>query len=181
MKKEKERKKAEEAAKKAKKKAEEAAKKRKLEEEKARKAKAERERKAKEEKERKAKEARERKARQEQEKLLQEQLAAEQAARRSARRKVVLTEAEKYKALIQAKFEQYFISDESTMRNKTCRVNISIAFNGLVTRVRSMGGDKIVCDAAERAAYKAGSMPVPKDRDVYEEIKDVTFVVQPEF
>lgn len=167
-----------------KKKADEAAalatKKRKAEEAKAKKAKEERERKLREaklEKERKEKEA---KQRAEQERLMAEQLAQEQTERRAARRTQVMGEVQKYTALITQKIQQNLIVDES-FKGKVCRLNVRLAFNGLVTSVKILSGDKLLCQAAQRAVFKAETLPVSKEADIYNELKDINLTVEPEF
>ncbi|WP_105200493.1 MULTISPECIES: cell envelope integrity protein TolA [unclassified Pseudoalteromonas] len=161
---------------KAEKAAKAAAEKRRKEEEAARKAEEERKRKEAEAK-RKAEEARQ-KALQEQ--MLQEQMAAEQAVRAKARRQQVLSEVDKYRALIGQRIQQNLLLDDS-FRGKECRLNIKLAFNGLVTSVNSLGGDRQVCEAAVRAVRRADTLPVSKDRDVFEELKNINLTVKPEF
>ena len=142
---------------------------------------AERKRKEKAEKERKEKERREREAKEKalQEKMLQEQLAAEQARRNKARQKVVMTEVQKYKALISSKIQQNLILDEK-MKGKSCRINIKLASSGLVLSVKVLSGDAYTCKAAERAVLKATTLPVSKEPDVLEQMKDINLTVEPE-
>ncbi len=160
---EQERKKAEEAAKAA-----EA--KRKAEQEALAKAQAERER-----------QAREQRERAEQERMLQEQLAAEAEARRRARAQQAVTEVQRYTAMISDAITRNLIKDESTMRGRSCRVNIRLATNGFVTSVNVISGDRVVCDAAVRAVNRAGTLPMSQDPDVYNQLKDITLTVAPEF
>lgn len=150
------------------------AEKRAKQEEAARKAKAERERK---ERERKAREAAERA---EQERMMQEQMAAEQAAREAAYRKQVLSEVDKFKALITQRIDQSIIKDQS-MKGKSCKVNIRLAFNGLVTSVKILSGDSRVCQATEAGIYKAGKLPVSEDPTVFAELKNINITFIPEF
>ncbi|RZD23058.1 cell envelope integrity protein TolA [Pseudoalteromonas sp. MEBiC 03485] len=160
-----------------------AAEKRKAEEDALKKAEAERKRKAAEaEAERKRKEAEAERKRQQalQEQMLQEQLAAEQAARNKIRQQQVLSEVDKYKALIMARIQQTLLIDEK-MKNKQCRVNIRLGFNGLVTQVKSLGGDKLVCEAALRAVRMADTLPVSPDKDVFEQLKNINLTIKPEF
>ena len=103
--------------------------------------------------------------------MLQEQLAAEQAARNEVRQQQVLGEVEKYKALIMARIQQNFLKDED--EGKECRLNIRLGFNGLVTQVKSLGGDTLVCEAAMRAVRMADTLPVSPDRDVFEQLKNI--------
>ncbi|ATC95190.1 colicin import membrane protein [Pseudoalteromonas tunicata] len=131
-------------------------------------------------KEAEAKAEAERKRRQAQEEqMLQEQLAQEQAARNRAKRQQVLTEVEKYQAMIQARIQQNLLQDEK-MKGKQCKVNIKLAFNGLVTQVESLGGDKLVCEAVIRAIRMAETLPVSKDKDVFEQLKNINLTFKPE-
>ena len=156
-----------------------AADKRKAEEEALKKAAAERKRQEQEAKERaEAAEQARQKALQEQ--MLQEQLANEQAARNKIRQQQVGTEVDKYKALIMARIQQNLLIDEK-MKNQQCRVNIRLGFNGLVTQVKSLGGDKLVCEAALRAIRMADTLPVSKDKDVFEQLKNINLTIKPQF
>jgi len=160
---EQERKKAEEAAKAA-----EA--KRKAEQEALAKAQAERER-----------QAREQRERAEQERMLQEQMAAEADARRRARAQQAVTEVQRYTAMISDAITRNLIKDESTMRGRSCRLNLRLASNGFVTSVSVVNGDRAVCDAAVRAVNRAGTFPMSQDPDVYNQLKDINLTVAPEF
>ena len=82
--------------------------------------------------------------------MMQEQLAAEAAARSRAKQAQVLSEVEKYTALITAKIQQNLLLDDN-MKGKECRLNLRLAFNGLVTQVEALSGDKQVCEATIRA------------------------------
>jgi colicin import membrane protein len=166
-----EQKKADDASKKAaeaKKQAEQLAKQRKLEEEKLKKA---------EQKRKADAEAARQKALAEQ--MMQEQLAAEAAARNRAKQAQVLSEVEKYTALITAKIQQNLLFDEN-MKGKECRLNLRLAFNGLVTNVERLSGDKQVCDAAIRAVRRVETLPVSKDKAVFEELKNINLTIQPD-
>ncbi|GAC15300.1 cell envelope integrity protein TolA [Aliiglaciecola lipolytica] len=146
------------------------------------------ERKAAEERERKAQEKREREERarqeaerkkrelaemQEQERLMQEQLEREQSARNQQRQRQVLTETEKYTALIRAKIIQNWYVDDA-MKGKSCRINIRLASSGFVIQVRTLGGDKSVCVAGEQAIRRAGELPMSADQQVQNNLKDIT-------
>lgn len=128
-------------------------------------------------KEREIKEAKEQAIR---EKMMQEQLAQEQSARNKVRQKYVLTEKQKYTALIMGRIQQYLIVDDS-MKGQSCSLNIKLAFSGLVTSVNIISGDNKVCKAAERAVLKAETLPVSKEPDVYQELKDISLKVEPKF
>ena len=134
----------------------------------------EREAKAKAEAERKKKEAAERA---EMERIMQEQLAQERAAQQERRRKQVLTEVERYTALIQQTIKRNLYSDDS-YQGKTCRLNIRLATTGFVTSIRVLGGNDALCRAAESAVRRAEKLPVSDAPDVYEQLKDITLKVE---
>jgi len=115
----------------------------------------------------------------EQEKLLTEQLEAEQAARQQRRNKQVLSEVQKYQALITQAIQRNWITDDS-MKGKFCRLNIRLASNGLVIQVKELAGDTIVCRSAKAAVLKSDTLPVSKEADVYQELKDINLTVRPE-
>ncbi|MCF2860114.1 cell envelope integrity protein TolA [Pseudoalteromonas sp. SMS1] len=113
-----------------------------------------------------------------QEQLLQEQLAQEQAARAKVRQQQVLGEVDKYRALIMQRIQSNLLIDEK-MKGKQCRLNIRLGFNGLVTQAKSLGGDKLVCEAALRAVRMADTLPVSKDKDVFEQLKNINLTIKP--
>jgi len=134
----------------------------------------EREAQAKAEAEQKKKEAAERA---EMERIMQEQLAQERAAQQERRRKQVLTEVERYTALIQQTIKRNLYSDDS-FEGKTCRLNIRLATTGFVTSIRVLGGNEALCRAAETAVRRAEKLPVSEAPDVYEQLKDITLKVE---
>lgn len=154
-----------------KKKAEADAKKKRIKEEKLRKKKAA-------EKKRKEQEAKERAT---QEKLLAEQMAEEMATRQKARQKQMMTEVGRYTALITRAIQSNLITDKATMENKSCKLTIKLAPSGFVINVVSGNGNRIVCDAASKAIYKAGKLPVSKDPEVFEKMRTISLTVVPEF
>ena len=146
------------------------------EEAKAQKAKKLRQKKA-AEKKRKEQEARERAAEQ---KLLEQQMAEEMANRQQARRQQMMTEIGRYTALITQTIKRNLITDQSTMEGKSCKLTISLTPSGFVTNVVIGKGDKAVCDAAKNAVYKAGTLPVSKDPEVYREMRTISLTVAPD-
>jgi colicin import membrane protein len=115
----------------------------------------------------------------EQEKMLEEQLQAEQAVRQQKRNKQVLTEVQKYQALIKQTIQRNLIVDDS-MKGKSCRLNIRLASNGLVTQVKELGGNTILCRAAKAAVFKSDTLPVSKEADVYQQLREINLTVEPE-
>lgn len=129
------------------------------------------------ERERKAREAREQAER---ERQMQEQMAREAEARRQARAQQAVSEVQRYTAMIRDAIQRNLLVDEN-MRGKTARINIRLATSGFVTDVRYVSGDRQVAEAAIRAVNRAGTLPVSTDPDVYNQLKDITLTVAPEF
>jgi colicin import membrane protein len=113
-----------------------------------------------------AKEKAEQKKRQETlDKELTKQLEEEQAAMSQANQKRILTEVQKYQALVQSKVKQYLQTDGGFI-GETCLVNIQLAPDGLVLKVQAVSGKPALCRIAEAAVLRAGTLPVSKDPEV---------------
>ncbi|MBU2977418.1 cell envelope integrity protein TolA [Alteromonas sp. C1M14] len=134
----------------------------------------EREAKAKAEAAQKAKEAKEKA---EMDKILQEQLEAERAAQAKRRQQQVLSEVDRYRALITATVQRYLIDDDS-FTGKECRLNIRLATSGFVTQVTRLEGNDALCRAAESAVRRPDKLPMSDDPSVYEQIKDINITVR---
>ena len=117
----------------------------------------------------------------EQEKLIAQQMAKEMAARQSARHQQRMSEINRFSALITQTINQNMIKDRSTMEGKSCKLSISLAPSGFVTNVQIGQGDRIVCEAAKTAIYKAGTLPVSKDPEVFKEMRKLSVTVEPDF
>jgi colicin import membrane protein len=136
------------------------------------------ERKRKEDAERKRKAEADTKARQERE--MAEAMAAEQDSLSKTRNRQVLSEVDKYKAMIIATIQRNLVVDES-MRGKSCRVFIRLASDGFVTTSQTLDGDQVVCRAAKASINKAGRLPVSPEPAVYQQLKEINLTVSPEF
>ncbi len=113
----------------------------------------------------------------EMEQLMQEQLASERAEAQRQRSKQVLSEVERYQAMIQQTIMRYLIED-SSYKGKRCRLNIRLATTGLVTKVSIMEGDPALCRAAQSAVLKPNTLPMSDAPDVYEKLKDINLTVE---
>ena len=113
--------------------------------------------------------------------MLAEQMADEMATRNKARNQQVMTEVQRYSALITQRINQYMITDRSTMADKSCRLTITLAPSGFVIDVKVGQGNKVVCDAANIAIGKAGTLPVSKDPEVFKEMREIAVTVEPKF
>ena len=120
------------------------------------------------------------KERAENELLMAQEMASEQAELTQVRRRAVLSEVDKYTALISGAIKRHWNVDES-MKGKQCVLNIKLASSGLVYNVTPISGDKIVCKSAQNAVYKAHTLPVSKDPEVFAQLKEINLTVQPEF
>jgi colicin import membrane protein len=67
------------------------------------------------------------------------------------------------------------------MKGMSCRLNIKLAFSGLVTNVIILEGQNAICQAAQRAVLKAETLPVSKEQDVFQQLRDINLTVEPEF
>jgi len=113
--------------------------------------------------------------------LLAEQMAAEMASRNKARKQQMMSEIQRFAALITNMIDQRMIKDRSTMEGKSCKLTISLAPSGNVQFVTNGTGERVVCDAAKKAIYKAGTLPVSKDPEVFKEMSKIDVSVVPEF
>jgi colicin import membrane protein len=126
---------------------------------------------------RKAQEDRERAV---QQKLLEQQMAEDMANRQQARRQQMMTEIDRFTALISQAIIRNFLIDRSTMEGKSCKLTISLAPSGFVTNVVTGQGDRTVCAAAKTAVYKAGTLPVSKDPEIFREMRTISLTVAPD-
>jgi len=148
-----------------KKKKEAEAKKKKEEEEKRQKAEAEKKRKAEEAKRRAQQEA-----------DLEAQMEAEAEAS-AARRQQVLSEVDKYKALIYNKVKRNWIVPANPVGD--CRVQVRLGPGGMVLDVSDGIGDAVLCRSAVAAVRKAEPLPVPTEPDGFEDLRVINFKMDP--
>jgi colicin import membrane protein len=116
--------------------------------------------------EQRVKEKAEQKKRQEElDKALTKKLQEEQATMSQANQKRVLTEVEKYKALVHSKVQQHLQTDGGFI-GETCLVNVQLAPDGLVLTTSAVSGKPALCRIAEAAILRAGTLPMSKDPEV---------------
>jgi len=115
------------------------------------------------------------------EQQLADQMAAEMATRNRARKQQMMSEIQRFGALIKNVIEQRMIKDRSTMEGKSCKLTISLAPSGNVQFVTNGNGEPTVCNAAKQAIYSAGILPVSKDPEIFKEMKKISVTVVPEF
>lgn len=174
-KKELEKKKADEKAKQEKKKKDELAKKKKEEDLKKKKAEELKKKKADELKKKKAEDKKRQQEleRQAEQQLLEDEMADEaDEARRAARQGQLLTEKQRYVAMIVERVRQSWFTDD-TMNGKECVISLSLASNGFVIDMKVEGGDTGVCNAAVNAINRVGRFPMPEDPDLNAEFRQL--------
>jgi colicin import membrane protein len=174
-KKELEKKKAEDKAKQEKKKKDELAKKKKADELKKKKADELKKKKADELKKKKAEDKKRQQEleRQAEQQLMEDELAEEaDEARRAARQGQLLTEKQRYVAMIVERVRQSWFTDD-TMNGKECVISLSLASNGFVINMNVEGGDAGVCNAAVNAINRVGRFPMPEDPDLNAEFRQL--------
>ena len=129
------------------------------------------EKKRQEDLEKKQKAEKERRQKIQKQKEIQAQIDAELSA---AKRQKVLTERQKYIALITDKIRRNWIE------SGRCVVEIKLAPGGLVIDVKEISGDVASCRSAKAAVYKADPLPVSKDRDVFNELRNIRLPLAPQ-
>lgn len=114
------------------------------------------------------------------EKNLKFQLQRENVARMAAKSpQTVLSEKQRYLALIVTKIQRYWFVDDS-MRGKECRVNMTLAPDGALTSVTVLGGHRYLCFFAVDAINNGSPYPMSSNPDIYDALKDITIILQPE-
>ncbi len=101
------------------------------------------------------------------------------AQQQAARKRHVLSELQKYQAMIKSTIQRNLLVDEA-FRGKRCILEISLARSGFVTKVNEVDGDDAVCRAAKNAVLKAETLPVSDEVDVYQELREIRLTVEPE-
>lgn len=105
--------------------------------------------------------------------MLEDELAEEaDEARRAARQGQLLTEKQRYVAMIVERVRQSWFTDD-TMNGKECIIELKLASNGFVTSLSIVGGDAGVCSAAENAINRVGRFPMPEDPDLNQEFREL--------
>ncbi|WP_094752266.1 cell envelope integrity protein TolA [Psychromonas sp. CD1] len=89
-----------------------------------------------------------------------------------------LSEIEKYKNLIEDKISRNW-QIEPSMKGKLCRLNISLAPDGLVIKVDVVSGDRRVCQSARRATLKAKMLPIPQNTQIASQFRQFSITLAP--
>ena len=150
----------------------EAEKQRKIADEKKRKKDAEMKRKADAEKKRIADDKKRR-----QQQLENEMQAQMEAELNAAKERQILSELQKYVALIKNKISRNWIVVNQSGK---CILEVKLAVGGLVIDVREIGGLPAICRSAKAAVYKSDPLPVSKDPQVFNKMRTLRLNLDPE-
>lgn len=131
---------------------------------------------AKEQKRKQAEAAEQERLAQQQEQL-EEALREEQAEIAAAQRKRVVSEKQRYSALIKATIQRNLIVNDA-FKGKKCLLNIRLGIGGVVLKVNQLSGDDALCRAAINAVYKPTNLPVSRDPAVFAELRDINLTVE---
>ncbi len=110
---------------------------------------------------------------------LADQLAQEQADMSKAQQRRVMTEIQKYQALIMQKIRRNLTIDQS-FKGKACTLNVKLSSTGLVLAVNVVEGDSALCRASQTAVLKAETLPVSEDPAVFAQMKNLNIIVRPD-
>jgi len=113
------------------------------------------------------------------EKEMSAQLEAEQQALSAENQRRVMSEVDKYNALVRQTIVQNLFDFDSYI-GRSCRLNIRLAPNGLVIDVRILDGNDALCRASQAAVLRPDTLPVSDDPEVFAEFKDFNITVRPE-
>ncbi len=116
------------------------------------------------------------------EKRMQEQLAAEEAALQSSQEKEVLSEVEKYTAMIMTQVSRNWIQPTAFDPGSSCLVEVKLFPTGEVVdvAVKQCKGGALFQRSVESAVRKASPLPVSKDPNVFAKLRDIEFNFKPE-
>jgi len=107
------------------------------------------------------------------EQLMQDELADEaDEATRAARQGQLLTEKQRYIAMIVERVRQSWFTDD-TMNGKECVIELKLASNGFVTNLSVIAGDNGVCNAAVNAINRVGRFPMPEDPELNAQFREL--------
>ena len=124
-----------------------------------------------------AREAEQRAAEEAAAQALRDAVAAEQAAFAQAEQQRVLSEKQRYAALIKATIQRNLLTNDA-FRGKSCRLNIRLGIGGVVLKVEQLSGHDALCRAAIAAVYKPSNLPVSRDPAVFAELKNINLTVE---
>ena len=109
-------------------------------------------------------------------------LEAESVENTSAKQRFIESEIDRYGAIYTQLIQNNLLVEDAYL-GKSCRVNLQLLPTGnsaILKSVKVLNGDSRLCAASTRAVTKVGNFPLPTDKDVIEELKDINLTVIPE-
>jgi len=136
-------------------------------------------RKAEAEKQRRAEEARKKAAA---EREMRERLAAEQERLRAQRESAMQRIVDQYGLYIKEKVQRSWIRPSGSNASLSCSVNVRLIPGGEVVDVKIVrgSGNEAFDRSVEAAVFRASPLPVPKDPEVMEKFRSITFEFNPD-
>jgi colicin import membrane protein len=121
------------------------------------------------------------------ERALKEQLAAEEKARQQQRRQAeqaqqAMSEIDKYRALIKQKVERNWARPPSAEKGLECLVRVRLIQSGEVIQAKVVrsSGNAAFDRSVENAVYKASPLPLPEDKSLFGDFRELEFIFKPE-
>ena len=116
------------------------------------------------------------------EKKLQKQIDAEQSQINQARKAHILTQVDKYKALVLNTISQHWIVPENVNKKLSTQLTIRVAPGGTVLSVHVLktSGNAVLDRSVINAVWKASPLPVPQDPVVFAQFREFHLTVKPE-
>lgn len=135
--------------------------------------------KAEAEKKRRAEEARKKAAA---EREMRERLAAEQERLRAQRESAMQRIVDQYGLYIKEKVQRSWIRPSGSNASLSCTVNVRLIPGGEVVDVKIVrgSGNEAFDRSVEAAVFRASPLPVPKDPEVMEKFRSITFEFNPD-
>lgn len=114
--------------------------------------------------------------------LLQQQLSQEQNQLSSTRAQYVDSVVAKYKALITSAIGQHWLIPDTSNKNLSATLDITLAPGGVVLDVKLIktSGDPALDRSAIAAVYKSSPLPVPADATLFDNFRELNLTVRPE-
>jgi len=114
--------------------------------------------------------------------LLQQQLAQEQNQLSASRAQNIDSVVAKYKAFITNAIGQHWLIPDTSDKNLSASLDITLAPGGVVLDVKLIktSGDPALDRSAIAAVYKSSPLPVPTDASLFDNFRELNLTVRPE-
>ncbi|PWI33949.1 cell envelope integrity protein TolA [Vibrio albus] len=109
-------------------------------------------------------------------------LETESVQNSAAKQRHVASEKERYGAIYTQLIQNNLLMEDS-FRGKSCKVSLRLLPTGsgaILSNVSVMEGDSRLCSATKRAVAQVNSFPLPADKEIVDELKNIILTVIPE-